>query len=59
MKDSTTIPILVIMATDHHRWPAYNGTDDTSILLHDLSGLAQSSKVHITRSTIVTTHHTT
>ena len=27
------------------RWPSYNGTDDTSILLHDLAGLAQSKKV--------------
>lgn len=33
------------MPTDLHRWPAHNGTDDTSILLHDLSGLAQSKKV--------------
>lgn len=33
------------MLSSSRRWPAYNGTDDTSILLHDLAGLSQSKKV--------------
>jgi hypothetical protein len=44
------VPAVIRMLMDRFnatRWPMYNGTDDVSLLLHDLSALVQSNKLII------------
>jgi hypothetical protein len=46
-KDGLVASVVRLLMENYNasRWPQYTGADDTIALLHDLAGLASSSKV--------------